>query len=235
MLPKKTGYSSYTGYPRRKTTKRITMPQLPKRPLRFQIRSIIRHSELRLKSTWWLTVHRRGISRTLIGVDPLEARAVPPGVISGYLTERILYATLVNLFHFVPGVDFNFQSSVDGGRLEMGGLVADFLFPYLRIVINPLGPQHYNFRNIKKDEEQIQTLAELGYQAYMVDESVIYDEFLLEDFLRRIFGGLGSAGGDAGGHRTNVSTLREQEADDYTELYDSIVQLQTEIYQGLGS
>ena len=219
---KKTGYSSYTRRPRFKTTQRITMPQVPRRPVRFQIRSIIRHELVKGKSPWWLTVHRRGLYRPYVGQNQLEARAVPPGVINGYLTERIIYAALVNLFHFVPGVDFNFQSSVDGGRLELGGLVADFLFPYLRIVINPLGPQHYQFRNMKKDEEQIQVLAEMGYQAFLIDQEVTFDEFKLEEFLRRVFGGLGSSGGDAGGHPANVTTQFETEEIRYEELFNRV-------------
>lgn len=228
---KKTGYSSYIDYKTHyKTTERITMPQIPKRPLRFQIRSIIRHELVKGSSPWWLSVHRRGLARKNVGQNPLEARAVPHGVVPGYLDERILYAALVNLMHFVPGVDFLYQSSMDGGRLAMGGLVADFLFPYLRIVINPLGPQHYEFRNMKKDEEQLQILAEMGYQAYMIDQSVILDEFKLEEFLRRVFTGLSSGGGDEGGHPADIATTQESDQNASDDLVFAVQQLQGEIY-----
>lgn len=229
MPPKRTGYSSYFGRPKKKTTKRITMPGVPSRPLRFQLRSILRHDIITPPSPWWMVVHRRGIKQERVGQDPNEARAVPHGVIKGYLDERILYATLVNLFHFIPGVDFDYQSSIDGGRLEMGGLVCDFIFRYLRIVINPLGPQHYQFRNVKKDEEQVSALAEMGYQCYLVDVSVIMDEYKLEDFLRRIFGGMTSGGGDSGGGDSQTSSGSEQEADQYLDLYNQVVDLQDEI------
>jgi hypothetical protein len=231
MPPKRTGYSSYIDYKvKYKATKRIKMPPIPKRPLRFQLRSIIRHELVRGKSPWWMTVHRRGLKRAKIGQNPLEARAVPYGVVRGYLTERILYAALVNLFHFVPGVDFLFQSSIEGGRLEMGGLVADFLFPILRLVINPLGPQHYQFRNVKKDEEQVQILNEMGYDVYMVDEEVIYDEYKLEEFLRRIFGGVPSAGGDRGAYPAQQTSAREQEELDIDALHRTIKDLEVNIY-----
>lgn len=235
MAGKRTGYSSYTSRPKFKTTKRIVMPQIPKRPLRFQLRSILKHEVISPSSPWWLTVHRRGISQQKVGQDPLEARAVPAGLIKGYLDERILYAALVNLLHFVPGVDFQFQTSIDGGRLELGGLVADFLFPYLRIVINPLGPQHYQFRNMKKDEEQIQVLNEMGYQVYMIDQSVVYDQFELEEFLRRTFGGLGSGGGDAGGHPAEVATTNEYLQDEYNRLWRRVTDLEDNIHMTFGT
>jgi hypothetical protein len=224
MPPKRTGYSSYIDkYPKvRSAARRIQLPPIPRRPLRFQLRSILRHEAIRGKSEWWMSIHRRGIPRRRVGVNPLEARAVPHGVIKGFLTERILYATLVNLFHFVPGVDFLYQSSMDGGRLEMGGLVADFLFPILRVVINPLGPQHYQFRNMKKDEEQVAMLALMGFQAYLIDEEVIYDEYALEEFLRRVFGGMTSGGGDSGGHPAQIGTQYEAEEYQYETLMQDV-------------
>ena len=121
---KKTGYSSYIDHYAKygKAARRIKMPGIPKRPLRFQLRTLLRKDGFRGKSTWWLNVHRRGIRRDKVGVSALEQRAAQG--IPGFLTERLLYAALVNLFHMVPGVDFLFQSSLEGGRLEMGGLVA---------------------------------------------------------------------------------------------------------------
>jgi hypothetical protein len=233
--PGRTGYSSYIKRPKQKWGKRIRMPGVPSRPMRFQLRSILRHELIRGPSPWWLTVHRRGLAgRELIGQDPLEMRAVPHGVISGYLTERILYAALVNLFHFVPDVDFLFQSSVEGGRLELGGLVADFLFPILRIVINPLGPQHYQFRNIAKDQEQIDILKEMGYDVYLIDEEVTYDQFKLEEFLRRLFGGMTSGGGDAGGHPAQISSSVENEGEQYDRLLYDVMTLEHEIHNVFG-
>ena len=231
MPPKRTGYSSYIDkYPKFKTSKRIVMPGIPHRPLRFQIRTLLNKEAIHGKTPWWMTVHRRGIPRPKVGQDPLEARAVPHSLVAGYLTERLLYAALVNLFHFVPGVDFLFQSSQEGGRLEMGGLVADFLFPILRIVINPLGPQHYQFRNMAKDEEQTSILAEMGYQQYLVDEEVMYNEFELEEFLRRIFNAMGSPGGDAGAYPSYMTSSNEVREYDTDALFHAIKDLEVSIY-----
>lgn len=235
MPPKRTGYSSYQDYYLKTHTpspaRRIKMPEIPKRPLRFQLRTLLRHEDIHGKAAWWMTVHRAGLpGRPKVGQDPREARAVPHSLVPGYLTERLLYAALVNLFHFVPGVDFLFQSSLEGGRIEMGGLVADFLFPILRLVINPLGPQHYQFRNMAKDEEQIAILAEMGYQAYMVDEEVMYDEYALEEFLRRIFGGMTSGGADTGAFPADVTSTREIEELKTDDLYASIKKLEVDLY-----
>jgi G:T-mismatch repair DNA endonuclease (very short patch repair protein) len=229
---KRTGYSSYIDHYAKygKAARRIKMPGVPKRPLRFQLRTLLRKEGFRGKSTWWLTVHRRGIRRDRVGISALEQRAVPASLVPGFLTERILYATLVNLFHFVPGVDFLFQSSVQGGRLEMGGLVADFLFPILRVVINPLGPQHYQFRNMAKDEEQVAILDAMGYDAYLIDEEVIYDELALEEFLRRIFGWIGSGGSDVGAFPARQTSSREREELDMDALYDTIKDLEVSLY-----
>lgn len=231
MPAKRTGYSSYIDYYPQygKAARRIKMPGIPKRPLRFQIRTLLRKDAIRGKPAWWMNVHRRGISRTRVGISALEQRAVPHSLVPGFLTERILYATLVNLFHFVPSVDFLYQSSQQGGRLEMGGLVADFLFPILRVVINPLGPQHYQFRNVAKDEEQVAILAEMGYQAYLIDEEVIYDEYKLEEFLRRVFGGMTSGGGDTGGHPSQTSSSNEIDAYELDGLYNLALQISQEI------
>lgn len=228
---KRTGYSSYLDkYPSPRQARRIKMPGIPKRPLRFQIRTLLRKEVIRGKTPWWLTVHRRGIRRTRVGLSALEQRAVPHSLIPGFLTERILYATLVNLFHFVPGVDFLYQSSMQGGRLEMGGLVVDFLFPVLRVAINPLGPQHYQFRNIAKDEEQVAALAEMGYTAYLIDEEVIYDEYKLEEFLRRVFGGMTSGGGDTGAYPAQLTSAQESNENQIDGIWIRVKRLEQFLY-----
>jgi len=77
----------------------------------------------------WFTLHKRGPRRSRVGEDPLEARAVPHDYIKGTLPERIVYYYLVNYMKFQAGVDFDFQSSMEGGRIELGGMVVDFLVP----------------------------------------------------------------------------------------------------------
>ena len=106
--------SYYTGpkRPGRKTEKRLEMPKIPIRPLRFQVRSIIRQ-ELIGKDPYWMVIHRRGISRPQLGGDPREARAIPHDLLRGTLPERIIYKALVEEYDLVSGSDFIFQSCVE--------------------------------------------------------------------------------------------------------------------------
>lgn len=179
-------YSTLTKYPRPKVERRLKSPAVPKRPLRFQLRSVIDKDFLR-PNDWKFILHRRGApGRPWVGLNPLEERAQQG--IRGTLPERIVYKYLVDKMKFREPVDFEFQSSLQGGRLDTGGIVADFLFTVLRVVINPLGPTHGEYWRFRKDEEQISALEELGYQVYMIDEGDIYDEQKLEWWMRRIFG-----------------------------------------------
>ena len=187
MPSRRLPYSTSIKFPSRRVEKRIKIPALIKRPVRFQVRTVVKHELLR-GDAWWFTMHRRGPKQPLVGEDPLEARAIPHGMLRGTLPERIIYKALVEQYHFVPDVDFDFQSSLQGGRLETGGIVADFLFKILRIVINPLGPTHYEFLRMAKDIEQIQALEDLGYTVYMIDEHDVYNEEKMNEILRRIFG-----------------------------------------------
>lgn len=193
-MPRRGYYTTYR-YPRKRVERRIVMPQPVKRPIRFQIRSIIRHKLIQ-PDPWWFTMHRRGPVRPKVGEDPLEARAVPKTVIRGTLPERILYRYLISVMAFVPGIDFDFQSSLQGGRIEVGGIVADFLFEFLRIVIQVQGPTHDQYLRVRKDEEQRLALNELGYEVFELDVPTIYNESRLEEAMRRIFNWLhsGSAG-----------------------------------------
>ncbi len=179
-------YSTLTKFPRPKVERRLKTPLVEKRPVRFQTRSLIDKDFLR-PNDWKFILHRRGLAaRPWVGLDPLEERAAQG--MRGTLPERIIYKYLTDKMHFVPNVDFDFQSSLQGGRLDTGGIVADFLFRYLMVVLNPLGPTHGEYWRHRKDEEQIMALEELGYQVYMIEEGDVYDEQKLEWWMRRIFG-----------------------------------------------
>lgn len=188
-------YSTRDKFPSRKVEKRLKMPAPVKRPVRFQIRSIIRHELIR-GDKWWFTLHRRGPRQPNVGEDPLEARAVSHDMIRGTLPERILYKALVEQIHLVPDVDFDFQSSLQGGRLETGGIVADFLFQIIKIVIQVQGPTHFEFLRTVKDSEQKQALEDLGYTVYEIFEDEIYDEARLNLWLKKVFNLYHSGGGD---------------------------------------
>ena len=166
--------------------RRIFIPQAPERPFEVPAGDAIRKDVLK-KDPYWFTIHRRGVPRPEVGVDPLEARGVPEAQVKGYLHERVLYRFFVEKMRFVPGADFTFQSSFEGGRSQLGGMVADFLFFNWRMVINIKGPTHYMFLQSKKDEEQAGILAEMGFTVFYPDLKTIESEFLLEDWARRVF------------------------------------------------
>lgn len=152
----------------------------------------------------WLTIHRRGVYREEIGTDALERRAVSRNQVRGTLPERIVYKWLVDNLHMQEGyyenasADFDFQSSQVGGRTELGGLVADFLFPRLKIVINVQGPTHSGFLRYRKDEEQKDILADMGYTSYDLELDEIYDAMRFENRMRRIFNLASGVGGASG-------------------------------------
>ena len=173
---------------------RIRIPQPIDRPLDIKTRNLVR-SEYLKEDPWWYTLHRRGVRRVKVGEDPLEARAVSKETVKGTLPERILYMALIHVLHFTPDVDFDFQSSLQGGRLELGGIVADFLFEYRRLIIRVQGPTHVEFLRSAKDEEQRMALVEMGFTVKDLWDYTIYDEYALEDWLRRCFGLAASRGG----------------------------------------
>ena len=163
---------------------RIFIPQRPERVVQISAGDAIREDAI-TKDTYWFTLHRKGIRRQKVGVDPLEARAVPEAQVRVYLHERILYRFLTEKLR-LSGV-FTFQSSFEGGRSELGGMVADFLFFNWKFVINVKGPTHYMFLQSKKDEEQEGILAEMGFTVFYVDLPTIESEYRLEEWARRVF------------------------------------------------
>lgn len=181
---------------------RVMIPQPATRPLDIHSKDLIKKLYV-TEDPWWFTMHRRGIKRTKVGTDPLESRAVPRSMIRGTLPERIVYNALVNLLHLSSGVDFTFQSSQEGGRMELGGIVADFLFPLMKFVIQVQGPTHEGFLRARKDEEQKNILADMGFRVFDVDLDVIYNEARFEAWLRNLFN-LGGVGGGSGGRYTEA-------------------------------
>lgn len=165
---------------------RIKIPQAAVRPVQISSADLMK-KELIRDDPWWYTLHRRGVRRPKVGEDPLEARAVSKSSVRGTLPERIVYKYLTNNLKMVAGADFDFQSSQSGGRLELGGLVADFLFPYMRIVIQVQGPTHTEYLRGKKDEEQRAILQDMGYRVFDIYELDIYNESRLDDWMRKTF------------------------------------------------
>ena len=196
--------SFYTG-PRRATGRRtvpIRVPQSPERPFKVNQRDLVRRNLLR-QEPWWLVIHRRGPYRPRVGVSDLEFRAVSREEVTGTLPERIVYKYLRD----VVKISFDFQSSLLGGRLELGGLVADFILHFQRLILNPLGPTHNAYVQQRKDEEQRMTLAEMGFTTYYIQEQDIYNEYKFEEIMRGIF---------SLGPRFGSSAFSPHEVDDET-------------------
>lgn len=94
---------------------------------------------------------------------------------------------------------FGMHNSLQGGRAELGGIVADFLFPYLMLIIQVQGPTHTQFLRTRKDEEQRGILEAMGFRVEEIDDVVIYDEYRINNELRRIFNMGGTVGGGSYG------------------------------------
>jgi hypothetical protein len=74
-----------------------------------------------------------------------------------------------------PGIDFDFQSSLQGGRIERGGMVLDFiLFDPQNVAINVQGEYwHYQqgSERIARDKIQRASSASMGFTLVYIDES----------------------------------------------------------------
>ena len=129
-----------------------------------------------------------------------QARAVPTDF-GGSLPEFIVFQTLVQL-GFEPGLDFIFQSSFQGGRLEKGGLIIDFLFsrpPDLAINVQGVFfHQEQGVEVVARDKMTRAQLAGQGITLIFIDEDDILtdpERFVWEALRYRdlsILGGIGA-------------------------------------------
>lgn len=163
---------------------RIRIPQPPDRPIRLIEHDAIKRENVYPPDPAWYTEHKRGPVRRIVGEDYQESRAIPKHLLRGTLPERIEYAELIKR-HYQPGLDFTFQSSLDGGRFELGGMVVDFLFEYLMIALRIQGYTHRKAIQQKKDEEQAGILASMGFTVLDLDVKTIRDPYKLEQWHRR--------------------------------------------------
>lgn len=179
--------TTFDNYPsKRSKRERIRIPQADYRPLGLHQRDLL-NRDLLGGSQWWATVHKRGLAKAPVGTDHLEARAIPLDKLRGTLPERIVYKYLVERLYLQEGIDFTFQSSMLGGRMALGGIVADFVFPILRIVIQVQGVTHRDFLRMRKDTEQVEILEDFGYEVFGIDDTTIYNQPQFEQTMKRIF------------------------------------------------
>lgn len=128
-------------------------------------------------------LHRRGPRRGLVGPEnPQELRAAQG--INGTLPERIFYKALVAR-KFVPGGDFDFQSSLLGGRVFLGGMVADYIFFTRNLIVRVQGWRwHQSLEATRRDDNQRDVMERMGYTVLDISDTIILDELLLENWLR---------------------------------------------------
>jgi len=114
--------------------------------------------------------------------NPQELRAAQN--INGTLPERIFYKALVSR-KFVPGGDFDFQSSLLGGRVFLGGMVADFIFFTRNLVVRVQGWRwHQSLEATRRDDNQRDVMERMGYTILDISDTICLEELLLENWLR---------------------------------------------------
>lgn len=172
--------SNFAKTPRSVRVSRKRTPQ-PVRPIVVQTRRPVRYVELRPESG--ILVHRRGLRRALVGVDPREARAVSHDAVAGSLPERILYKALLRR-GLREGPDFVFQVSLFGGRQEIAGMVADFAFYPRALIVRVQSDWHLGWEAQTRDDNQREILEGQGWTVLDLWDDTIYNEFLLEAWLR---------------------------------------------------
>ena len=153
------------------------------RPLHIRARKLVYPPETGDRT---LVVHRRGPLRQEVGFeDPRELRAVSEERVAGTLPERIFYKALLGR-GMREGMDFTFQSSLQGGRLFLGGMVADFIFPQRSLIVRIQGRKwHTGFEQERKDDFQRDILEGMGYHVLDLFDDTIYDDYLFAEWLRR--------------------------------------------------
>jgi hypothetical protein len=133
----------------------------------------------------------------LTKIDNVKVVAVRPAGV-----QTIYRLGVSNHTYFAEG--FGMHNSLEGGRLEMGGIVVDFTFRFLHIAIQVQGPTHNALARFRKDEEQRLILEQMGYSVIYLDMALIYDQPLFEDTMRQIFLRQGYArGGVHGNHEVD--------------------------------
>ena len=163
------------------------------RPLQLRARKLVYPPKTGDKD---LVIHRRGPLRMLVGLeDPQEKRAISEARVAGTLPERIFYKSLLDR-GMREGVDFSFQSSLQGGRLFLGGMVADFILQTRALIVRIQGRKwHTGFEAERRDDFQRDILENMGYHVLDVFDDTIYDQWLFDEWLRRHIDVAPSTGG----------------------------------------
>jgi len=99
----------------------------------------------------------------------------------------------------------------------------------MRIIIQVQGPTHDTFLRKAKDNQQIDDLANLGFTVYELEDKIIYDEYLLEEWMRRTFSLPAGVGGSGGAHGAREGDLTDVEI-----LYQRVLAVQQNLINYFG-
>lgn len=174
--------------------KAVKTPALPKAPIPLTVRGPRRKTvESRTEFAALLpgTLRRiQGLSQQLQYYAQRGIGAVGYGHGAATLPEVIVYGWLV-VHKLRDEVDFSFQSSQLGGRLQFGGMVVDFLITdrLPNIAIRIQGAHWHTGADVDaKDAAQADVLAKQGIVVEDLYEDECYNESILEDRMREIIG-----------------------------------------------
>lgn len=105
--------------------------------------------------------------------------------VGGSVEERIFYQALIDR-GLIDGVDFTYQASEFGGRAELGGLVADFMFPHPKVVVQVQSYWHrLSLETETRDTDQTAILQAAGYVVLEIWGETINDAAALEVWMER--------------------------------------------------
>ena len=170
-----------------KIIKRAPYGRFPTRwkPLRFKRADYLKLKKLRKRHGPVYRKGPRGTYRPTIGETSLEQRAAPVEETgSASLEERILFKTLTQ-----RRIPFDFQSSMFGGRAQLGGIVADFIFWEPRIVIRVQGTLwHKGAEPEARDAIQKAKLENQHFEVWDIWDWQIREKEIYDDWIRRHIG-----------------------------------------------
>ena len=133
-----------------------------------------------------IITRRRGVTFSKDERGQLEARAVSDEQPHrGSVHERILYKALLDRH-----MAFDFQPSIEGGRQELGGLVADFIIYGIGgasgLVVQVQGKiWHSGVFAERRDENTAALLQEKGFEVINLWDYTIENETLFNEWMRR--------------------------------------------------
>lgn len=162
-----------------------------KNPERIELKKSVRLGRVHPIRFETPIIHRRGPRHDDYSVDALEGRAVSKEEVTGTLPERITYKELQT-----RRIPFDFQSSFFGGRLELGGMVADFVLLDRPLIIRIQGEYwHSPLPTQRRDAVQRGVLESMGFQVEDLWDYEIYNPDVFYDRMERILSFMPQIGG----------------------------------------